>query len=57
MIPNDPVILLGYVNTKLRDYYSSMDKMCEDLQLDNKEISEKLAGIDYHYDRKRNQFV
>ena len=57
MIPNDPVILLSYVNTKLRDYYSSIDKMCEDLQLDNEEISRKLAGIDYHYDRERNQFI
>ncbi|MDE6238432.1 MAG: DUF4250 domain-containing protein, partial [Muribaculaceae bacterium] len=30
-LPQDPFILLSYVNTKLRDDYSSLDSMCEDL--------------------------
>ena len=31
MLPSDPVILLGVVNTKLRDFYPTLDALCEDL--------------------------
>lgn len=57
MIPNDPVMLLSYVNLKLRDYYGSLEKMCEDMDIDCHTIEDKLASIDYHYDKERNQFV
>lgn len=57
MIPKDPVMLLSYVNLKLRDFYSSLDQLCEDLDADRSDIVEKLAGIDYHYDKEKNQFV
>ncbi|HIV37425.1 MAG TPA: DUF4250 domain-containing protein [Candidatus Blautia avicola] len=57
MIPKDPVMLLSYVNTQLRDFYSSLSSMCEDKGLNPEEIKTKLAGIDYQYDRARNQFV
>lgn len=57
MIPNDPVMLLSFVNLKLRDFYGSLDAMCEDLDVDKAELVEKLAGIDYHYNADRNQFV
>lgn len=57
MIPKDPVMLLSFVNLKLRDYYSGLDALCEDLDVEEKEITDKLASIDYHYDKERNQFV
>ena len=57
MIPQDPVMLLSFVNLKLRDFYSSLDVLCDDLDVDKKEIVDKLGAIDYHYDEKRNQFV
>ncbi len=57
MIPKDPVMLLCYVNTQLRDFYASFSSMCEDKGLNPEEIKTKLAGIDYEYDRARNQFV
>ena len=57
MIPKDPAMLLGFVNLKLRDYYKSLRALCEDLDLEEQEILEKLASIDYHYDEERNQFV
>ena len=57
MIPNDPVMLLSFVNLKLRDYYSSLEALCEDLDVSEKELTDKLAAIDYHYDSERNQFV
>jgi hypothetical protein len=57
MVPKDPVMLLSFVNLKLRDYYSSLADMCEDMDIDRKMIVEKLASIDYHYDEEKNQFV
>ena len=57
MIPKDPVMLLSFVNLKLRDFYSDLDRLCEDLDADRGEIIEKLAGISYHYDEEKNQFV
>ena len=57
MLPQDPVILLSFVNLKLRYYYGSLEAMCEDLDEDQAQIEAKLSGIDYHYDREKNQFV
>lgn len=57
MIPSDPVMLLSFINLKLRDYYGSLDILCEDMDLSKSEIEETLAAIDYHYNRERNQFV
>lgn len=57
MIPQDSVILLSYVNTKLRDQYSSLEQMCHDMGVNQREIEQKLAGMDYAYDSARNQFV
>lgn len=57
MIPKDPVMLLSYVNLKLRDFYDNLDALCEDLDADRNEIVGKLSGIDYHYDEEKNQFV
>ena len=56
-LPGDPVILLSVVNTKLRDYYPSLDALCDDMQIDRKELSDRLDMIDYTYDAGRNQFV
>ena len=57
MIPNDPVMLLSFVNLKLRDYYGSLETLCEDLQVNQQELEEKLSAIDYHYSQEKNQFV
>ena len=56
-LPGDPVILLSVINTKLRDYYPTLEALCDDMQIDRKEFSEKLDLIDYEYDARRNQFV
>lgn len=57
MIPSDPIMLLSFVNLKLRDYYSSFSEMCEDLDVSEEEVREKLAAVNYHYDAEKNQFV
>jgi hypothetical protein len=56
-LPKDPVMLLSFVNLKLRDYYSSFDAFCEGEDADGDEITKSLARIDYHYDDASNQFV
>ncbi|MBE6782175.1 MAG: DUF4250 domain-containing protein [Ruminococcaceae bacterium] len=57
MVPHDPVILLSFINTKLRDRYKTFSELCEDLDLCEEEIKEKLGSIDYFYDQKQNQFI
>ena len=57
MIPNDPVMLLSYVNTQLRDYYSSLDALCEDKGIGKEELVETMKSIEYVYEVDRNQFV
>ena len=56
-IPNDPNMLLSFVNLKLRDYYSSLEAMCDDLDVNRAEIEDKLQSIGYSYQKARNQFV
>lgn len=55
-IPQDPVMLYSYLNTKLRDQYSSLDTLCEDMDLNKEEIIQKLSLMDFHYDKEKNQF-
>ena len=56
-IPNDPAMLLSFINLKLRDNYSSLDLLCEDLNVSKDDICGKLSSIDYEYDSSTNQFV
>ena len=56
-MPKDPVILLSFVNTKLRDEYPSLSELCAALDADRAELEAALAGLDYHYSPERNQFV
>ena len=56
-LPKDPVMLLSLINTKLRDYNSSLDDFCKENDLNEDEIKEKLEMIDYHYNEERNQFI
>lgn len=56
-LPNDPAILIGVLNTKLRDFYKSLDELCDDFQADKNEITRKCAAIGYEYDESINQFI
>ena len=57
MLPVDPVMRLSFVNTKLRDYYDSLDALCSDMDIDKEELVQSLVVIDYHYDKEKNQFT
>jgi len=56
MIPKDPVMLLSFLNMKLRDYYKDLDALCEDLDLEKADIVEKMASIQATYHETNNQF-
>lgn len=55
-LPTDPIILLSYINTQLRDFYDSLDDLCKSLNLDKEALENKLASIDYHYHTEQNRF-
>lgn len=57
MIPKDPIMLLSYVNTMLRDKYSSVTELCKACGVEENEIRETLKTVDYEYDEKVNQFI
>jgi hypothetical protein len=56
-LPKDPIILLSVVNTRLRDFYSSLDALCDDLEEDKSEIINVLSSVGYKYDEEKNMFV
>ncbi len=56
-MPSDPVMLLSYVNTQLRDYYESLDELCLSLSVNKAELVSKLSSINYEYDATLNRFV
>ena len=56
MLPQDPNILLSYVNTKLRDEYPSLSALCDGLDAGETELVQKLSALGYTYDPSVNQF-
>lgn len=56
-IPQDPIILVSYVNTKLRDQFATLDELCQTYELNEDELRKTLDSIDYQYDETTNQFV
>ena len=57
MIPRDPVMLLSYVNTQLRDYYESLEALCSCRGIQKEHLLKKMEQIDYHYSEEQNQFI
>ena len=57
MLPNDPIMLLSFVNMKLRDKYASLDDLCEDMDESKDAIIAKLTEVGYEYDPETNRFV
>ena len=56
MVPSDPIILLSYMNTQLRDKYSSFDDFCYDNDIDADKVLQTLEEIGYYYNGQLNQF-
>ncbi|MEE1280823.1 MAG: DUF4250 domain-containing protein [Acutalibacteraceae bacterium] len=56
-IPNDPVMLLSYINTQLRDFYPSLEELGSSLGVDIDDLKSKLALIGYEYNSELNKFI
>lgn len=56
-IPKDPVILLSYINTQLRDFYPDLEELGKSLDISIPELTDTMASIDYSYDAEKNQFI
>ena len=55
-LPEDPIMLYSALNMKLRDYYNSLDELCDDLGINRREVEEKLRQVGFEYDAKMNKF-
>lgn len=56
-MPQDPFILLSYINTKLRDGAASPEALCEDFGWSAAELYARLKEIGYVYSAERNAFT
>ena len=54
--PQDPFILLSFVNTQLRDRFDSLEALCEEHQCAPEELRKKLEAVGVRYDKAHNQF-
>ena len=55
-IPNDPMMLMSFINMKLRDIYPSLDALCEDMDIDKAQLLEKLGSVGFEYSPENNRF-
>ena len=55
-LPKDPFILLSMINMKLRDSYSSLDALCDDMDEDKDKIISTLSAAGFEYDENTNSF-
>ena len=56
-MPKDPVMLISFVNTQLRDNYNSLEELCKSYMISEEEITNKLKSINYEYNTEKNQFI
>jgi hypothetical protein len=55
-IPKDPVMLMSFINMQLRDFYPSLDILCEDMEIDRQELEDTLSSVGYEYNEDTNRF-
>lgn len=56
-LPKDPVMLMSVINMKLRDFYPSLDALCDDLDIDRNDIDSALAAAGYVYNEEQNRYL
>lgn len=55
-IPSDPMMLLSFINMKLRDQYDSLDELCASMGIDRSELESRLAEAGFEYNPQQNKF-
>jgi len=56
-LPENPLMLYSVINTRLRDQYKSLKELCEDMNIEEKEIIDKLKSGGFEYIKELNKFV
>ena len=57
-LPQDPMMLLSYINTLLRDDYAKggLDALCADRGIDRRQLEAKLGEAGFEYSAENNRF-
>lgn len=55
-LPKDPIMLLSFINMKLRDIYPSLDALCDDLEVDRASLEATLGQAGYEYSEENRKF-
>ncbi|HIZ91292.1 MAG TPA: DUF4250 domain-containing protein [Candidatus Bacteroides merdavium] len=55
-LPEEPMMLYSFINMKLRDFYPTLDALCEDMNVEKAEILKRLKMVGFEYDPERNRF-
>lgn len=55
-LPKDPMMLMSVINMKLRDSYSSLDLLCDDLNINKSDLCAELKAAGFEYSEDLNKF-
>lgn len=55
-MPKDPMMLMSFINMKLRDFYPTLDALCDDMDVDRQELENKMAEAGLKYNAAANKF-
>ena len=55
-MPKDPMMLMSFINMKLRDFYPTLDALCDDMDVDRQELENKMAEAGLVYNAAANKF-
>lgn len=56
-LPQDPMMLMSVINMKLRDFYPDLEALCEDMDIDRKELETKLESAGFEYSEENKRFI
>lgn len=56
-LPKDAIMLLSFVNTRLRDDGIDLDSLCSQFDVSKDEIVKKLDSVGYTYNDELNKFI
>ena len=55
-LPKDPIMLLSFINMKLRDFYPTLEALCDDMEINQEELTDALKAVGADYMPEINQF-
>lgn len=56
-LPKDPMMLMSVINMKLRDFYPSIEDLCDDMDIDRHDLDSILNKAGFEYSRDNNRYM